>query len=92
MTESTRNANTEIHSSVMELLDEKIFNNHSLQDCIDDFNKMYFRTICDENVESSFERSCFTQTFLTVNHLFGSIAERKDPNDVFNIKINLKNV
>lgn len=89
---SKESTNTEIHPSVMELLDEKIFTNHSLKDCIDDFNKMYFRTICDENVESSFERSCFTQTFLTVNHLFGSIAERKDPNDVFTIKISLNNV
>ena len=76
----------------MELLDEKIFNNHSLQDCIDDFNKMYFRTICDENVESSFERSSFTQTFLSINHCLASIAERKDPNTVFTIKINLSNV
>jgi len=84
-----KSTNTALHPSVLELMDEKIFEHHSVRDCMDDLEKMYFNYVCDENIENAYDRQTATVSFKVIHKALTCISLHKDPDDVVYCEIRL---
>lgn len=66
---------------------QEFFNDHSVEDCIEDLTRMYFHYSNDEDLEDALKRQTATETFFKVNHLLTCIKDNKTPEEVLFVQI-----
>jgi len=76
-------------TTVLEDLDNTIFNHHTAQLASDDLDAMFLHCIGDENFDDHRIRQSITQSFISLKRVTQCVRDKKHPNDVLVLEIRI---
>ncbi len=80
---------TELQPEVLEVLKEKVFHTHTIDDASVDLDKLFFSYVCDENVDDAYDRQSAAVTYMLLKKLLTCLSKKQDPDRVNQFEVSL---
>lgn len=84
----TKNTSNKISSKTFEILKYETFVNHTIEDCGDDLDRLYFAFMQSEN-PSDFERTSVTYAYFSIKKLLQSVKDKVDRGAINSVNVDI---